>query len=69
MAAAFFSTLGLVVLIGGPIAALVWSSMIGTLGMVILAGSSVSTAVMLFAVAVIIDRLDKLVAANTKANG
>ncbi|MBX9452653.1 MAG: hypothetical protein KL801_12600 [Mesorhizobium sp.] len=66
MAAGFFSTLGAVMLFGGPIAALFFSGSTGMPIAAMLAGSSVGTAITLFAIAVIIDRLDKLVAA-TKA--
>ncbi|NOV20287.1 hypothetical protein E5S70_30240 [Ensifer adhaerens] len=67
MAAGFFSTLGMVMLIGGPATALYFSSSTGMPVAAILAGSSIGSAVTLFAVAVIVDRLDKLVAASKAA--
>jgi hypothetical protein len=54
----------MVMLIGGPIAAMFFSASTGMPVAAMLAGSSIGSAITLFAVAVIIDRLDKLVAAS-----
>ncbi|MDX0356767.1 hypothetical protein GOL49_14765 [Sinorhizobium medicae] len=64
MAAGLFSTLGVLLLIAGPVAALFFSSVIGTLIAAIVAASAIGSAVSLFAIAVVIDRLNKLVAAS-----
>lgn len=67
MAAAFFSTLGLAVLIGGPVAALYFSSVIGMPTAAVLVGSSIGSGIGLFAVAVIIERLDKIVEVSKRS--
>ena len=67
MTAAFFSLLGLFLLIGVPVLSLYWSMTIGMSGVYILSGSSIGMSVLVFALAVIIDRLDRLVVASAKA--
>lgn len=67
MAAAFFSTLGLITLIGGPVAALYFSSLVGMPTAAVLVGSSIGSGIGLFAVAVIIERLDKIVEVSKRS--
>jgi len=54
-------------LIGGPVAALFFSSVIGMPTAAVLVGSSIGSGIGLFAVAVIIERLDKIVEASKRA--
>lgn len=64
LAAGLFSTLGMIILLGGPATALYLSGTTGMTIAVMLAGIAIGSAVKLFAVAVIVDRLDKLGAAS-----
>ena len=64
MAAGVFSTLGMILVIGGPIVAVYLATTAGMPLAFMLGGSLIGTVITLFAIAVIIDRLDKIVAAS-----
>ena len=63
MAAGFFALIGMVMLLGVPALMAYWAAAIGPLAAITIASSSIGMSALIFAIAVVIERLDQVVAA------